>query len=320
MIYVSRTELPPLSEYTNKIKKIWQTRILTNDGEMVRELEDKLKEYWGVKNVICVSNGTLATMIALKALGIKKKLYVSPYSYISTVGVPEWMGIKTKFVDLDEKWKGPALVTHVYGCPQLVDIKPVIYDACHAFGVRVDGRSIMSYGDISFCSFHATKLFQTIEGGAIITSDDALAEKCRWMRNFGHNGKYDYFGAGINAKMNEFSAAMGLCMLPRVDKILKRYDKLIRRYNRAFNLSWECVSYYPVFFKSEEMLLLALEAFEKEKIYPRRYFYPPLNRVYTNVSCPVAEHYIKRVLCLPLYYSLKKADQDKVIKIAKEYL
>ena len=285
---------------------------------MVQELEKKLQEYWKVKNVICVSNGTMATMLAIKALGITKEIYVSPYSYISTVSVPTWMGIKTKFIDIGEKWKGPAIVTHVYGAENLQDVKPVIYDASHAFCVKHKGKSIVSYGDISIISFHAVKIFQTIEGGALVTNDDRLAKKLRWMRNFGYKTHYSYYGAGINAKMNEFEAAMGLCSLEQIDKIEKKYALLIKRYNKALGYDYHGLTYYPIWYETEKNVLKAIKTFEKNGITPRRYFYPPLNKVFNGKACPIAEDLMSRVLCIPLYYDLTTKQQDHIIKIAKQ--
>lgn len=319
-IYISRTYLPPLKKYTSYLKKLWKSRYLTNNGVFVQELEEKLKKRWGVRNVVCVSNGTLATMLAIKALNITDKIYVSPYSYISTVSVPVWMGIKPVFVDNWKQWTGPALVTHVYGAPNITNVHPVIYDASHAFCSKYEGKSILQQGDISIISFHAVKIFQTIEGGAVVTNNDELAEKVRWMRNFGHNGQYEYFGAGINCKMSEFNAAMGLCVLPMVDKIKKRYDEIAEMYNKELGYKWEDVTYYPIFYPSEKKVLKAIEVFEKNHIYPRRYFYPPLNKVFGGKSCPIAEDLMSRVLCLPLYYELTNIDLKKIIKIAKDTL
>ena len=163
-IYISRTYLPPLSQYNKYLKKIWESHWLTNDGELMRELEEKLQIRFGVKHVVCVSNGTSAIAIALKALGITKEIYVSPYNFIATVETPVWMGIKPRFVDLDEEYRGPALVTHVYGLPNIVSAKPVIYDASHSFTTIYKGKSILAYGDVSIISFHAVKIFQPVEG------------------------------------------------------------------------------------------------------------------------------------------------------------
>lgn len=314
MISVSRPYLPKLSEYNKYLKKIWKSRWLTNDGELVQELERKLEKYWGVKHVVCVSSGTTAIEIALKALDIQKEIYVSPFSFIATISAPMWMGIKPKFVDLGKEFKGPALVTHVYGIPYLTKARPVIYDASHAFATKVDGKSVLTYGDCSIISFHAVKQFHTVEGGAVVTNNDEIAKKARWMRNFGFNGdKFD--GVGINAKMSEFHAAMGLCNLKNIDRVVKRYRELVQRYNNVFDREYENLTYYPLFFHDVKK---AIKLFNKYNIYPRRYFYPALNTVFSKDKCPVLESLASHVLCLPLYYELTNKEQDLIIKIAKE--
>jgi dTDP-4-amino-4,6-dideoxygalactose transaminase len=320
MIYISKTNLPPLSKYVKYLKRIWKSNWLTNNGEFVQELEKKLEKRLKVKNVVCVSSGTAATMIAIKALGITKKIYVSPYSYISTVSTPVWMGIKPVFVDFGEKWKGPALVTHIYGLPNLVDVSPVIYDASHSFANNYKGKSILSCGDVSIISFHAVKIFQTVEGGALVTNNNEIAEKARWMRNFGFKTKYDFYGAGINCKMSEFHAAMGLCVLPTVDKVKKRYKEIIDKYNKAFGYHHEDVTYYPVWFDTEKDVLEVIKVLERNGIYPRRYFYPPLNKVFNGKKCPTAEDLMSRVLCLPLYYQLKDKEVEQIINLVESAL
>lgn len=318
MIYVSRTNLPSLAEYNKYLKRIWKSNILSNDGELVRELEEKLKERFGVKNVVCVSNGTSAIMLTLKAMGIKDKFYASPNNFIATVSAPVWMGLEPEFVDFGEKFKSPALVTHLYGIPQIIDTKPVIYDASHAFTTMYKGKSILTYGDVSIISFHAVKIFQTGEGGAVVTKNNELAEKIRWMRNFGLKTRYSYYGAGINCKMSEFHAAMGLCSLPMVDKIRKRYDQIIKIYNMELGYDHQGVTYYPIWYQSEGKVLKAIKEFEKYNIYPRRYFYPPLNIVFGGKRCPIAEDHMSRVLCLPLYYTLKEKEIQQIIELVKK--
>ncbi len=320
MITVSRPYLPPRKEYNKYLKKIWKSHWLTNDGELVRELERKLQEYWGVKNVVCVDHGTSAIMLALKALDIKKEIYVSPFNFVATVGAPVWLGIRPKFVDEGEEWNSPALVTHVYGTPHIIMANPVIYDASHAFTTKYEGKYIVNYGDATAISFHAVKIFQTVEGGAVVTNNDKVAEKVRWMRNHGFKTRYSFYGTGINCKMSEFHAAMGLCVLPLVDKMRKRYDQIIERYDKALNLHHEQVTYYPIWYESEAKLLKAIEYFEKEDIFPRRYFYPPLNKVFGGKDCPKVEDSMSRVLCLPLYYELKDREVDQIIKITSETL
>lgn len=320
MITVSRTLLPKLSDYNKYLKRIWESNWLTNDGQLVRELEKKLEQYWGAKNVVCVDHGTSALMLLIRALDIKDHIYTSPFSFIATVSAPVWLGVKPIFVDLDEKYGDPALVTHVYGIPNLIDNKNVIYDASHAFAVKHEGKYLVNYGLASAISFHAVKIFQTIEGGAVVTNDDALAEKIRWMRNYGFKTRYSFYGTGINCKMSEFNAAMGLCSLPLVDKIKTRYAEIIKMYNKAFNQDLQDVTYYPIWYSTEAKLLKAIEHFEKNGIFARRYFYPPLNRVFDGKPCPKAEDSMSRVLALPLYYELEDEEIEKIIKIAKDTL
>ena len=318
MIHVSRTPLPSLRQYNTYLKKIWKSNWLTNDGALVRELEEKLKERFGVKHVVCVSNGTSAIMLSVRAMGVKGKFYVSPNNFIATVSAPVWMGLKPEFVDFDEEFKGPALITHLYGIPQIIDVKPVLCDASHAFTTMYKGKSVLSYGDISVISFHAVKIFQTAEGGAVVTNNDEFAEKIRWMRNFGLKTRYSYYGTGINCKMSEFHAAMGLCSLPMVDKIRKRYDQIIKIYNKELGYDHQGVTYYPIWYQSESKVLKAIAEFEKHDIYPRRYFYPPLNRVFGGKRCPIAEDHMSRVLCLPLYYRLKEKEIQQIIELVKK--
>lgn len=316
-IFISRTHLPPLKTYNKYLKRIWDSNWLTNDGQLVRELEEKLKKRFGVKHVLCVTNGTSAIALCLKALKIEKEIYVSPYNFIATVEAPVWMGIKPRFVDIDEEYGNPALVTHVYGIPNITKARPVIYDASHAFTTKYDGRSILQMGDASVISFHAVKIFQTGEGGAVFTNNDDLAERVSWMRNHGYKTRYSFSGTGFNFKMSEFHAAMGLSVLSQVDKLRKRYDEIIDEYNVAFGYKYEQVTYYPIWYNSESKLLKAISVFEKNRIFVRRYFYPPLNKVFGGKKCPKAEDLMSRVLCLPLYYDLSDRDVEYIIKIAK---
>lgn len=318
MIYITRTHLPSLKNYNKYLKRIWESNWLTNDGELVKELEENLKAYWKVKNVVCVSSGTAALLVALKALNITRKIYVSPNSFVSTVSAPLFLGIKPKFYDLDEDPKNPAIVTHLYGIPQIVKIKPVIYDASHAFPVKYKGKFLVSYGDISIVSFHAVKIFQTGEGGAVITNNDKLAEKARLIRNFGWDGRYIIKGIGVNFKMSEFHAAMGLCNLPKINRIFEKYNKIASIYNKYLGYNHKDMTYYPVWYSSEEKLLKAVKRFEENGISPRRYFYPPLNKIFGGKRCPIAENYMSRVLCFPFYYDLKNDEIQKIIKIYEE--
>lgn len=318
MIPVSRTKLPSLFSYALQLRSIWKHNWLTNDGPLVRELESKIKTRLNVKHVICVSSGTAATEISIKALDLKGDVYVSPNSYVSTVATPIWLGLNPIFIDDGEKWKGPAIVTHTYGIPNYQPVHPVIYDGSHCFANF--NRTMFDYGDMTIVSFHAVKIFQTGEGGAILTNNDKLAESARWMRNFGHKGQYQYYGAGINCKMSEFHAAMGLCSLKQVDHAYQKYNQLCDVYNQALGYNHQDVTFYPIYYPSERKLVRALPKFYALDIYPRRYFYPPLNKVFKGKSCPIAEEKMKRVLCLPLYVDLKPKDQQKVIELVKSTL
>lgn len=318
-LYISRTRLPSLAKYNKYLRKIWKSNWLTNNGELVQTLEKRLEKHLKVKNVVCVSSGTMALMLALKILGWRK-VYVSPYNFIATVAAPVWMGLDVKFMDIHEK-QTPAIITHLYGFPDLINKKPVIYDASHAFSTKIGSNSIMSYGDCSIISFHAVKTFQTIEGGALVTENDELADKARSMRNYGFVDHYTFDGVGINGKMNEFEAAMGLCSLDMVKSTMKRYQEIITKYNNAFEYIYpDYLTYYPLYYDSEEKLRDAIELFEENKIHVRRYFYPPLNKVFEGKQCYTAEDFSNRVLCIPLYYALTDEDVDRIIKVAKKTL
>ncbi len=352
MINVAKTYLPPLDEYIEYLKKIWAANWVTNHGPLVIELEEKLKEYFGVKHLIFTSNGTIAIQIAIKALGLKKDIITTPFSYVATTTSILWENCKPVFVDIDPQTccidhtlieakitaeTEAILATHVYGIPCAVEeiekvakkhnLK-VVYDAAHAFGTLYKGKSLISYGDISTVSFHATKLFHTIEGGAIITNDDKLAEKIKLYMSFGHLGD-DHFSIGINGKNSEFHAAMGLCLLGRVPSFIERRKELFNGYDKGLK-QLELLrpsnpvgtvynySYYPVVFKDEETLLKIKAALEKHSIFPRRYFYPSLNKLpYINNgnTCSVSESYAKRVMCLPMFYELANDDVIRICEI-----
>lgn len=349
-ILVTESVLPSFKDYSAKIKKLWQTRWLTNNGEMLQELELKLQKYLGIKHVIAVTNGTLALHIALRALDIKGEVITTPFSFVATTTSIIWEGSQPVFVDVNpdtlnidpdliEKAITPRtqaiMAVHVFGNPANLgriekiakkhNLK-VIYDAAHAFGVRVDGQPVMGFGDISTLSFHATKVFHTIEGGALATNNDRLAEKINYLRSFGFVGD-DYRMAGINAKMSEFQAAMGLLLLPEVNKFIasrkiwsELYDKLLHDSGTVRPLIEKAVQYnypyYPVIFKTEKLLLKVKTQLEKNNIFPRRYFYPSINAIpYLKAvgQCPVSESIARRILCLPLFPQLKKG---QVVRIA----
>ncbi|HEX8531371.1 MAG TPA: DegT/DnrJ/EryC1/StrS family aminotransferase, partial [Cytophagales bacterium] len=352
MINVTKTYLPPLEEYHQYLQGIWERVHVTNHGPLVLELEAKLKAYLGVKHLFFVNNGTIALQIAVKALGLAGEVITTPFSYVATTSSLVWEGCRPVFVDIDpetltldaarieeaitDQTTG-ILATHVYGNPCDVDAigqvagrhgLKVIYDAAHAFGVHYRGKSLLDYGDVATLSFHATKLFHTGEGGAIVTNDDALAHRIAYMRNFGHNGPEAFWGVGINGKSSELHAAMGLCVLPRVAGLIESRRQLFATYDALLakaDLQRPVLrpateynyAYYPVLFPTEEKLLEARDALNREDIFPRRYFYPALNTLdYAGgQSLPVAEDVARRVLCLPLYHDLERADAARIAGI-----
>ncbi len=352
MINVTKPFLPKLEEYVNYLEGVWDRNWLTNNGPLVNDLELKLKEYLGVKHFLYLSNGTIALQIAIKALGIKGEVITTPFSFVATTSSIVWEGCRPVFVDIDPKTLNidPAkieetitpqttaiLATHVYGNPcdvEAIEIiakkhnLKVIYDGAHAFGVKYKGRSVYEYGDIATASFHATKLYHTIEGGAVMTTQPELVKQMAMLRNFGHHGPETFDGVGINGKNSEFHAAMGLVNLKYIEDIMLsrktqagQYDialanlKVTRQYIIK-GADWN-YSYYPVIFETEEQLLKSVEELNANWIYPRRYFYPSLSKLdyVDKYEVPVCEDIAKRVLCLPMYHSMKKEDIDFIARL-----
>ena len=314
------------------------------------ELENKIKEKFQVSNIILTTNGTLPLQIAIKTLQLNGEIITTPFSYIATTSSIIWEGCTPVFSDIDKDTfninpdlieakitnKTVAIIaTHVFGntceIEKIQDIADkhnlkVIYDAAHCFGTAYKEKSIFEYGDASTCSFHATKIFHTGEGGAIFTSNDDLHKELYYHHNFGHKGKEDFHGLGINAKMSELQAALGLTVLPYFDKILEKRKTLYRVYQSELKeaVKYQKIntntdynySYMPIIFNSEEGLLNCIKALNKSNIFPRRYFHPSLNTIdFVNGNkMPVSEAISKTILCLPLYYNLKKED---VINISK---
>ncbi len=352
MIPVTKPFLPPIEEYKAYIEGIWQRNWLTNNGPLVNELELKLKEYLHLPHLLFLNNGTVALQIAIKALELKGEIITTPFTYIATTSSIVWEGCKPVFTDIDEKSfnidaekieaaitknTSAIIATHVYGNPCDIDAiqaiaskhnLKVIYDAAHCFGTTYKGKSVFAYGDISTTSFHATKLFHTVEGGAVFTSDDKLLKKMDFLRNFGHNGPADFAEVGINGKNSELHAAMGLANLKYIDELLEsrksqtqRYDYYLKRDDLRkieFNMKAEVnYAYYPVLFESEEITIKVQKELEANRVMPRRYFYPSLNTVdiYKTKPLPVSEDIAKRILCLPLYFSLSNEEIDLVCRI-----
>lgn len=350
MINVTKTFFPPLEEYQVQLQRIWNNEWLTNRGELVLELETKLKEYLNVPEIIIMSNGTIPLQIALKLLANCGEVITTPFSYVATSSAILWENCKPVFVDIhpdfltiDENKIEQAitdkttciLATHVFGNPCNVDAinsiakkygLKVIYDAAHCFGVEYKGQSIFNYGDISTCSFHATKLFHTAEGGALFCNDKELNHKAFYSHNFGHNGPLDFFGLGINAKISELQAGMGLAVLPYMSDIVSCRESICRFYDQNLDRTrvksltlrsetkWN-YSYYPILFNSELELLHKQEALNKIKIFPRRYFYPSLNKLpylkYNHIA--ISEDISRRIMCLPLFFNCDIVDLKKIV-------
>ena len=353
MIPVTKPFLPPQETYLQLVKEIFGRNWLTNNGPLVNQLELNLKEYLDVKHLLFVSNGTIAIQLAIRALDLKGEIITTPFSYVATTSSIVWEHATPVFSDIDPKTlnidpneiekhiterTSGILATHVYGNPCAVEAiqeiadkhqLKVIYDAAHAFGVTHRGKSIFEYGDISTTSFHATKLFHTTEGGAVVTRDPELLRTMAFMRNFGHDGPEKFAGVGINGKNSEFHAAMGICNLPYLPEIISRRKHLCTYYDETLkNLRVtrpECTdpesynyAYYPVLFESEAVLLEAVALLNQKEIFPRRYFYPTLSNlpyVLNAGDLPVATDIAKRVLCLPLYHELTEAEIDMIARL-----
>lgn len=356
MINVTKTFLPAQTEYQAILKKAWDTGWMTNRGVLVKELESKLQAYLNAPNIIAMTNGTLPLQIAIKALGLHGEIITTPFSYVATTSSIVWEGCTPVFVDIDPDYltidetkieaaitaKTTAiLATHVFGNPCNVEVieviakkhnLKVIYDAAHCFGVTYKGVSIFNYGDVSTCSFHATKLFHTGEGGALFCKGDYY-ETMYAHHNFGHDGPDIFKGLGINAKMSEPQAAMGLSVLPYIDTIIQTRKACVSLYIKELsvldidlikireNTDWN-YAYFPILFKTKEQLILIKKVLEDNNINTRRYFFPSLNTLnYVKGDfMPISESISTRVLCLPLFVGLKQNEISSIVNIIKENL
>tara|TARA_Y100001972_G_C7662853_1_gene334587 strand:- start:1807 stop:2889 length:1083 start_codon:yes stop_codon:yes gene_type:complete len=352
MIPVTKPFTPPIQEYQELLSGIWQRNWLTNNGPLVNDLELRLKRFLGIPHLLLVTNGTIGIQIALKALGITGKVITTPFSYVATTSSVVWEGCVPVFADIDpdtlnidpgkiedliDRDTQAILATHCFGNPCAVEAieniaskhnLKVIYDAAHCFGTLYNGNTVFTLGDVSVTSFHATKLFHTVEGGALFTQDPALLKRMAYMRNFGHDGPERFSGVGINGKNSEFHAAMGIVNLRYIRQILDarkgisdQYDALLENlrirkpriepgttYNHA---------YYPVLFESEAVALKMKAALEEKEVFSRRYFYPSLSSLdYTNgTATPVSDDVASRILCLPMYHDLSTEEQELISRI-----
>ncbi|GHC58376.1 DegT/DnrJ/EryC1/StrS family aminotransferase [Ulvibacter litoralis] len=353
MIPVTKPFLPPIEEYKELIDGVWERQWLTNMGPLAVELENTLKEYLNLDNVLFVTNGTIAIQMAIKALDLTGEIITTPFSYVATTSSIFWEGCTPVFVDIDRDSLNidatlieaaitdkttAILATHVYGNPCDVEMiaaiaekhnLKVIYDAAHAFGVNINGKSLFYHGDISTCSLHATKLFHSGEGGLVFANDKTLIDKIAYTRNFGHNGPENFQGLGINGKNSEFHAAMGLVNFKHIDYILSKRAAVAERYNNNLETlnarrpvwhpdSKPNNSYYPLVFDTEKQLLETIEALKKEDIFGRRYFYPSLAKSLPYIPTErldITEDIASRVFCFPLYTELTLEDVDLICSI-----
>lgn len=358
MITVTKTFLPSLEKYNSYVKRAWENAWLTNRGELTIELEQKLKKYLSINNIIITNNGTIPIQICLKLFGNYGEIITTPFSYVATSAAIIWENCTPVFVDIhpeyltiDEQYIEQAitakttaiLATHVFGNPCNVEVieqiakkhnLKVIYDAAHSFGVNFNGKSIFNYGDVSTCSFHATKIFHTGEGGAMFCNDKETYDKLFYSHNFGHNGPLEFYGLGINAKISELQSAMGLAVFDSIDSIFSERKKVVDFYNQNLdfknlkalkirkNTDWN-YSYYPVIFNSEETLINIQKKLIEKDIIARRYFYPSLNNINyirSASSMPLSESIASRILCLPLYVGLSTTDLKLIINIINKNL
>ena len=350
MINVTKTYLPNKEKYKQYVDEIYENGWLTNNGPLVQRLEKRLAEYLGVKNIILVSNGTIALEIAYRTLGLTGFVITTPFSFVATTSSLVTNNLLPIFADIDENTlnlnpknieklitpnTSAILPVHVFGnACEVEEIEQiankhnlkVIYDAAHAFDVKYKDKSVLNYGDISTLSFHATKLFHTIEGGALIINDDNLVQKARYLINFGIENPESIPHLGTNAKMNEFEAAMGLCVLDDIEEIKEKRKIISKVYKKELkdlvvfqeqnkNAS-ENYSYVSIVFKNEQELLKVQKALNHKNIFPRRYFYPSLDTleyIEPKQECKISRDISRRILCLPIYAEFEKDEQNLII-------
>lgn len=363
-IFVTQPALPPLEEFVESLKKIWDSKILTNIGEFHQQLEEALADYLGVKYISLFSNGTLALITALQTLRISGEVITTPFSFVATTHSLWWNNIKPVFADIESEYfnldpeKVEAAITpqttaimpvHVYGNPchleafqRIADTYglKLIYDAAHAFGVKINGKSILNFGDLSVLSFHATKVFNTIEGGAIISPDEKTKKRIDFLKNFGFADETTVIAPGINAKMNELQAAYGLVQLKYVDECIAKRKNIAAYYREQLKevIGINCIddikgvehsySYFPIFVDASEYGKTRDELYNELKlhnIYGRRYFYPLISQFPTYRGLPsskpenlaIATKIAEQVICLPIFPELQLEQQLKIIQIIK---
>lgn len=361
-IYVAQPYLPPLEKFQEYLKQIWENKWLTNNGPFHEQLEKALADYLGVKYISLFSNGMLALITALQTLEIKGEVITTPFSFVATTHALHWNGIKPVFCDIEPDFfnidpeKIEALISpyttailpvHIYGNPCNVgeinriakkhNLK-VIYDAAHTFGVQIKGNSILNFGNLSILSFHATKVFNTFEGGAIVCHEAETKKHIDYLKNFGFEDEVTVVGHGINAKMNEVQAAMGLLQLKYIDEAIEKRKRIAEIYREQLkqiagitvlediNGVKHNYAYFPILIDSKLLGKTRDEVYEYLKtknIYTRRYFYPLISTFSTyehlpsskKENLPVAHKTAEQVLCLPIYPDLEMKDIHKIINL-----
>lgn len=358
IIPVTKTYIPDLQFYYSLLDEVMAKGWLTNRGENVKDLEGKILEKLNIQGVkaLCMANGTIPLQIAIKILGNGGEIITTPFSYVATTSSIVWENCFPKFVDIHPEYftidenkieekiterTSCILATHVFGNPcEIEKIQSiaekynlhVIYDASHCFGASYNGKSLFEYGDISTCSFHATKLFHTGEGGALFTHRDDLYEKAFNYHNFGHDGPESFKSIGINGKMSELHASLGLSVLKDFDKIIAARKRISEKYYSELKESvlkfkirkgteWN-YSYFPIVLPNEEILKQLIFKLNNENIFPRRYFYPSLDKlpyVEQNNDLIISRSISERVLCIPIYYDLEDIAQKQIIDIINSF-
>ncbi|MBN1293663.1 MAG: DegT/DnrJ/EryC1/StrS family aminotransferase [Candidatus Latescibacteria bacterium] len=355
-IWVTQPTLAPLSEVIPYLESIWETGVMTHNGPLMQQLESNLCSYLNVSNMVCVANGTCAMQIAIRALDLTGEIITTPFTFIATANIITWERCRPVFVDINpDTWTidphkieeaitentSAILPVHVFSAPCDVELiekiaekhqLKVVYDAAHAMAVKYKGHSVLSYGDISCVSFHATKLFNTAEGGGCVAKDPDVSERLRRLRFFGFNDNKDIVDDGMNAKMTEVNAALGLANLRHIDETIRvrkyKYNLYLQLLSELPFLTFQKInpesynySYMPVLFDSEEILLEVSKSLIEYGIMPRRYFYPSLSSVQLFQplrSLPIAERVSKCILCLPLYTTLSDEDIEMICELIKK--
>lgn len=354
MINVTKTDLPPLDDYIEYLDKIWSNKWVTNDGELVKLLEKRLMDHLDVKNLLLVSNGTSALQLALKSFKINGEVITTPFTFAATTNSILWENLTPVFADIDPetynidpsdvekritKKTSAIIAVHVYGNPCYVDELQeiainngltLIYDAAHAFGVEYNNKSVLNFGDLSTLSFHATKTFNTAEGGAIVVKDDTIYEKIKLMRNHGIKSEESVVLPGINSKMNEFQAALGLCNLKYIKDKINLRKKIYEFYKNKLEVmntikfqkitaSNYNYAYMPVCFKDSVSRDNIHSELMRNNINARKYFFPLITDfdyiINSNFGLEVATNISSRILCLPLYPDLKIEQAKKITDI-----